>query len=275
VDEGVLSTYYIDADGDGYGDGTQPVEACSTTDETASTAGDCNDQSATAYPGALEVCDTEDNDCDALVDEGALDSDGDGVVNCLDSSIYNQTFDSCPTDLSVINISGTNSTNWYCSSGSLVESSNAGNSAAMLGSFGYQPRYRLSTLVYNGSSGNNAAGFVFAYVDASNYYILRWNDPTNYYTTGYLSNITLQRMEKGVLRDIGVVAGDSTYAASAWISLVLTVDGSHFQVDWNGITSYLVADDTAGAAAGPGRVGLYSWDNDSGVYYDYLTLSTP
>ncbi len=57
-----------DADGDGAGDGE-----------------DCDDNDNTVYPGAPEVCDGKDNDCDGDVDEGAtttfyadLDSDGYG-----------------------------------------------------------------------------------------------------------------------------------------------------------------------------------------------------
>ena len=85
------TTFYIDHDADGYGDPAElyAVVACGdapsgyVADNT-----DCNDLAATAYPGADEVCDGLDNDCNDLVDvadDGVLDAgfyypdfDGDG-----------------------------------------------------------------------------------------------------------------------------------------------------------------------------------------------------
>jgi len=58
----------VDLDGDGY-----------TEDE-----GDCDDHNPDVKPGAEEVCDGMDNNCDGVVDEGFLDSDEDGIVDCLD-----------------------------------------------------------------------------------------------------------------------------------------------------------------------------------------------
>lgn len=45
---------------------------------------DCDDTDASVYPGATEVCDGVDNNCDTIVDEGCADSDGDGIVDFLD-----------------------------------------------------------------------------------------------------------------------------------------------------------------------------------------------
>lgn len=60
--------------------GTDPVDA----DSDGSPEGeDCDDTNAAVHPGAVEVCDDADNDCNRLVDDGVLlvwygDADGDG-----------------------------------------------------------------------------------------------------------------------------------------------------------------------------------------------------
>ncbi|HIE47587.1 TPA: DUF11 domain-containing protein [Candidatus Bipolaricaulota bacterium] len=78
--------YYRDADGDGWG---TPLSRCLCEPSgtyRATRRGDCDDWDPNIHPGATEVCDGEDNDCDGMTDEeGAAgcatyyrDTDGDG-----------------------------------------------------------------------------------------------------------------------------------------------------------------------------------------------------
>lgn len=83
VDEGLLSTFYADSDGDGFGNASDSVQACSAPAGYVSDNTDCDDTEGNNYPGNTEVCDGIDNNCDGQVDEGVLltffaDSDGDG-----------------------------------------------------------------------------------------------------------------------------------------------------------------------------------------------------
>ena len=67
----------VDADGDGYG--LWASASCTYPEQ------DCDDADATVYPGAEEVCDGLDNNCDGMIPpEELTDSDGDGWVACLD-----------------------------------------------------------------------------------------------------------------------------------------------------------------------------------------------
>ena len=80
--DGSLVDEFTDTDGDGTPD---CADNDSDNDGFSSVAGDCDDTDATMYPGAPELCDTIDSDCDgSLVDE--FDNfDGDSEPNCIDA----------------------------------------------------------------------------------------------------------------------------------------------------------------------------------------------
>ena len=79
--------YFFDDDGDGHGlDGVQKCLCGAEPPYSAAEPGDCNDKNPQVFPGADEVCNLKDDDCDESVDEGAAigcqdayaDGDGDG-----------------------------------------------------------------------------------------------------------------------------------------------------------------------------------------------------
>lgn len=81
--------YYLDTDNDGYGDDATGVEQCTQPPNTIAVAGDCDDTNNTVYPGAPEICDGLDNNCNGQQDEGLTflnyyfdgDNDGYGIGN--------------------------------------------------------------------------------------------------------------------------------------------------------------------------------------------------
>lgn len=78
VDEVDGTLWYLDSDGDGYGQADQEVlQRCDQPDGYAASSGDCNDNAPGISPKADEVCDGVDNNCDGVPDEDtAIDALG-------------------------------------------------------------------------------------------------------------------------------------------------------------------------------------------------------
>ncbi len=107
VDDNAGDWWYLDADGDGFGDTTQSILDCDGFLRYVRDDTDCDDLDSSVYPGAGEVCDGVDNDCDGEVDEevqGAyfadLDGDGHGdagnpILACSPSEHTAEVGDDC------------------------------------------------------------------------------------------------------------------------------------------------------------------------------------
>jgi hypothetical protein len=86
-------TWYVDLDGDGFGDPGDSELACAQPAGTSADAGDCDDLDPAVNPAAPETCSPGDDDCDGLVDEGDAvdagtwyaDEDGDGYGDASSS----------------------------------------------------------------------------------------------------------------------------------------------------------------------------------------------
>jgi len=84
------TVYYIDHDNDGHGVASATACLCEPEGKYSTlTAGDCDDADDTVYPGAKEVCDGKDNDCNGETDPNGIpgsekyfkDGDEDGYGN--------------------------------------------------------------------------------------------------------------------------------------------------------------------------------------------------
>ena len=109
TDEGVTLAFYADVDADGYGDAAVSLQACSAPAGYVSDAADCDDAMAAVHPGAAEICNGTDDDCDgatldgsgeAALGNGCDGTDGDlcaegtlacvgGAMECSDTSSGN------------------------------------------------------------------------------------------------------------------------------------------------------------------------------------------
>jgi hypothetical protein len=74
VDEDLTYDWYGDADADGFGALDAYEETCNPGPGLVADATDCDDSRADVFPGADEICDDADNDCDSEVDEDPIDA---------------------------------------------------------------------------------------------------------------------------------------------------------------------------------------------------------
>lgn len=88
IDDGTMSVHwYVDADGDGFGDpAAATVDSCAPIAGRSALASDCDDAAATRSPSATEQCNAIDDDCNGHADfsigvNDFEDDDADGVAD--------------------------------------------------------------------------------------------------------------------------------------------------------------------------------------------------
>jgi subtilase family serine protease len=65
-------TYYADTDNDGYGNAVVTTMACTPPAGFVANDDDCNDGNVNIHPGATEICNGFDDDCDGAIDEESV-----------------------------------------------------------------------------------------------------------------------------------------------------------------------------------------------------------
>jgi len=101
TDEDVIDgpQWFRDADGDGFGNQADSIIACEQPAGYTDIIGDCDDSNADINPGAEEICDGQDNNCNGEADELTTgietggprfyrDADNDGYGNPNDSGCF-------------------------------------------------------------------------------------------------------------------------------------------------------------------------------------------
>lgn len=85
VNEGIpFFLFYLDIDGDGYGQGVADTTCNPIPFGFALMTGDCNENDVQLNPGILEIFNNIDDDCNGVIDDVYLDTDQDGVEDLLD-----------------------------------------------------------------------------------------------------------------------------------------------------------------------------------------------
>ena len=110
-------TWYLDDDGDGFGNPVTEMIMCWPPNDAITNGDDCDDTSASVYPGAPEYCNSIDDNCDTLIDEPTaidatlwyVDTDMDGfgtgpsMAACTQPSGYESNNSDCDDTDSTIN----------------------------------------------------------------------------------------------------------------------------------------------------------------------------
>ena len=115
---------------------------------------------------------------------------------------------------------------------------------------------------------DQAAGLVWRYQDANNYYIVRAN--------ALEGNVVLYKVQNGKRTDLPLKGSGRTYGKKAdvpkntWGQMGVSVRGTLFTVSVNGQGLYEVEDSTF---TGAGKVGVWT-KADSVTYFDDLTVVT-
>ncbi len=94
ADDELVAAWYPDDDGDEWGDDGGVLNTCDPESGWVEQGGDCDDGDSDVNPGADELCNGVDDDCDDETDEGDatdatiwyLDSDGDGFGDMSEST---------------------------------------------------------------------------------------------------------------------------------------------------------------------------------------------
>ncbi|WP_178090656.1 type I secretion C-terminal target domain-containing protein, partial [Pseudomonas sp. SJZ079] len=150
--------------------------------------------------------------------------------------------------------------------------------------------YVISTELFADASSAqaNGIGVVFGYVDANNYLLARWENPSADYAPGaslfnsypgQYQQLSLVQIVNGTAVDLAA----ASFNGDDWFNLNIAVSNTGIQVTARDLTdnttttlNYAYGSVTGGATTAPAlnNIGFYSFDNDTAVRFDNLSINS-
>ena len=155
----------------------------------------------------------------------------------------------------------------------LLEQSNAANAIAYSPYLGTLDEFTLSVDVMQGGTLNHGCGIAYAVEEDDEVILIEWQDPTNDY--GWAGGFYIYEYRSGGWASLASVSTEPDHVRDygVWANLSVSVSGSLIQVYLDDVL--VLAHAYVGALDGPGRVGVFTWDNDGGVYFDNVSVTQP
>ncbi|MFN7146941.1 MAG: putative metal-binding motif-containing protein, partial [Myxococcota bacterium] len=224
VDEG-LTTYYADADADGFGTGTAD---CSVTGVT--TGGDCDDTDEWVFPGAEELCDGQQNNCS---DAGWTSADENNVVSYVTTAgvwdDYSASFDDATAANYTLPTSGTL---YFCPGTYYTKLVGTDASVSVIG------RDAATTILHNNASTGSTVSVTRGAVTLEGLTIRGGKGTTassNTYGGGVLSNATSRPVSSPTVTLVDCVVADNTGTRGAGLAAFgsswMLLDGTTVQTN--------------------------------------------
>lgn len=299
ADNGVLGKFYTDADGDQFGNAAAWLSSCFAPPGFVTDATDCNDGDFFTWPGAVDLCDGVDGDCDGIIDNSGFDSDADNLDNCNDPTVYTETFNTSvgpstswgPVGWSVTTFAdmpsgngvtgalafpaaGTPTTapawNW----GPAVLDAGAGglgHSVALSPDHGELNVYTIFAQLGAPATGVNALGVVFNYNGPGDFYLVRWDDPNN----GFAPRTTKLELIRCIAGQCALMDNldPAPVVGAGTVTLEIRVRYDAIDVYTGGVLRMNTI--TNGGDIGPGRIGAYAFAGASAIRADSLAITQP
>ena len=220
--------YYADLDGDGFGDPTNSLLACSPPSGYVFDNTDCDDDDVSIFPGAQEFCDGIDQNCDGN-NFYELDLDNNGLLACEESLwIRNSASNSTSPNGACSQAAG-----YLLSDGMTIHDEYHGNTiitSALLENFGLYVHH-----------GNNINGALGAYTNSEATALEDWvYNGGRMLFMGYHSTQTACEASNSIPYQFGVSC-DSTYYS------------------WNGTTNTYVSHPITDGLGSTGGLGGENW----------------